>query len=165
MCLSVSCLLCHPTFASVTVHPQFILSHWLRALRPMQRSQVPNLCKALLQTKMLPAVVELVTGGGAHQFMYDPHPLLSSVSGNSDSCMLLEKKKKWSPNQYLPLAGMCIGTEWGKNKSFEHNMQACVQICFMAELELFLIVNMSRSFVPPTQKCVLLGVRFYSWPS
>lgn len=60
----------------------------------MQRSQVPNLCKALLQTKMLPAVVELVTGGGAHQFMYDPHPLLSSVSGNSDSCMLLEKKKK-----------------------------------------------------------------------
>lgn len=75
------------------------------------------------------------------------------------------RKKKRSPNQYLPLAGMCIGTEWGKNKSFEHNMQACVQICFMAELELFLIVNMSRSFVPPTQKCVLLGVRFYSWPS
>lgn len=103
MCLSVSCLLCHPTFASVTVHPQFILSHWLRALRPMQRSQVPNLCKALLQTKMLPAVVELVTGGGAHQFMYDPHPLLSSVSGNSDSCMLLEKKKKndLQTNTYL----------------------------------------------------------------
>lgn len=75
------------------------------------------------------------------------------------------EEKKSSLNQYLPLAGMCTGTDWGKNKSFEHNMQQCVQICFMAELEIFLIVNMSRSFVPPTQKCVLWGVGFYSWPS
>lgn len=28
----------------------------------------------------------------------------------------------------------------------------------MVELEFFLIVNMSRSFVPPIQKCALLGV-------
>lgn len=89
-----------------------------------------------------------------------PDPLLSSASGNSDSCVLLEQKR-W-PNQHLPLARMCTGTEGGKNKSCEHNMQECIQICFMAELELFLIVNMSRPFVPPTQKCALLGVRVYS---
>lgn len=53
---------------------------------------------------------------------------------------------------------MCIGTDQGKNKSFEHNMQQYIQICFMVELESFLIVNMSRSFLPPVQKCALLGV-------
>lgn len=76
-----------------------------------------------------------------------------------------KKKKKSPPNWNLPLAGMCIGADGGKNNSFEHNMHQCVQICFMAEVGFFLIVNMSCSFVPPTQKCVLLGIRFYSWPS
>lgn len=123
-------------------------------------SLVHNLCKVPSQTKMLPAVAELVTTCGAQH----PYPHLSSLSGNSDSCMLPEgkKKKKMTSKQIPTSAGMCTGTDRGKNKSFEHNMQQCVQICFMAELEFFLIVNMSRSFVPPTQKCVLLGVRFYS---
>lgn len=109
------------------------------------------------QTKMLPGVSELVTRHWAHH----SYPHLGSLS-----CRLLEGEGEKKPSKPIPTsAGMCTGTDWGKNKSFEQNMQQCVQICLMAELEFFLIVNMSRSFVPPTQKCVLLGVRFYSWPA
>lgn len=39
-----------------------------------------------------------------------------------------------------------------------HLNTICNSVCFMVELEFFLIVNMSRSFVPPIQKCALLGV-------
>lgn len=135
-----------PTFGSGTIHPR-------KTAGFAKPSHTPRCCQ-LLQNGLQGV-------DPTSSYLLDPNPLLSSVSGNSDSCMLQEKKKS-SPNQYLPLAGMCIGTDQGKNKSFQHNMQQCVQICFMAELEFFLIVNMSRSFVPPTQKCVLLGVRFYS---
>lgn len=129
----------------------------------MQSSQAHNLGKALSQ--------EAASCCGTGHEAWDPsaHVCATQTPSSVQDLKTLTlaccwRKIKRSPKRYLPLAGMRIGTEWGKNKSFEHNMQECVQICFMAELELFLIVNMSHSFVPPPQKCVLLGVRFYSWP-
>lgn len=135
-----------------------------------RRGPSPELSKKPLpsQTKTLSAATELVTKWKwSLCLLLARDPYSGSLSGNHDYCVVLEKKrkKKSPPNWNLPLAGMCVGADGGKNNSFEHNMHQCVQICFMAEVGFFLIVNMSCSFVPPTQKCVLLGIRFYSWPS
>jgi hypothetical protein len=134
------------TLASATVHPQV---HWQGGAWPNVELTAPT-CQAPVQTKMLSAAAKVVTKCGIYQFI---------LSGN---WLLYTRHKIISKPS---LAGMYTGTDWGENNSFEHSTQQCVQICFTAALWFSLIANMSCSFVSPTQKCVLLGVRFYSWLS
>lgn len=113
-CLSVCRLDCHPAFAHICP------CNYSSPGKPAAGVMPHNLGKVPSQNNMSPAVAELVTRRRA--FLPPSYHYLSSPSGNSGCCMLLEKKNNDLPTNTYP----CRNAWWGQTKAkISHSNTVC----------------------------------------